>query len=748
MPWIKGGALIKAIKTRTIQLGLGSLCLIFILLLQSEQPAFLNRINGLVYDYLSKLSLHQKKQFPRVAIIDIDDYSVQQEGRWPWPRDKIALLLNNLKNLGVKVVAFDIVFSEVEKNYALSLKEKVAQLPFAQKGMQQQIMHLLNEIEPYVDNDQIFASALSSNNAVLGYLLHYDAQVKKGSLPRPLLDQNKQPIDGTNYIVPEFLGYNGILPLFLKSSPHAGFVSNIPDLDGVIRHGSLLGNYANKLYANIALAAAMQYLAADHVKLVTHVSRGKELLDGITIKDIFIPTNHKGQILIPFWGLPGTIDYYSASDVIQNKLSPNELAGSIVIVGSTMVLLADLHQTPLSQTFPGAEINANIITAILTQAALVEFNWNTITGILTICALGGILVLAFPFCSPFILLLFYFLIIIVISGISFLLFNYQNIFIAPALIFLLSTLLAIINFSYDFILEKRQKNKIKQLFGQYVPPSYVKKLTDFSETYCMEGETREMTVFFADIRDFTTLSEHLEAKEIKRLLNEFFTPITDIIFSHKGTIDKYVGDMIMAFWGAPLPDDDHCYHAISAALTIKDNLEEINKKLLEVNLPYIRIGMGLATGLMDVGDMGSEFRRSYTVLGDTVNLASRLQDLTKYYQIPILVNESSQMKETPFLWCLVDQITVKGRHIPLKIYEPLGYKQDASPELLAELQEYEQGLKCYYGQEWDKAKEQFLKLLARDPERHLYQIFLSRIEDFIQKPPPKDWNGVFVHTQK
>lgn len=156
----------------------------------------------------------------------------------------------------------------------------------------------------------------------------------------------------------------------------------------------------------------MQYLAADHVKLVTHVSRGKELLDGITIKDIFIPTNHKGQILIPFWGLPGTIDYYSASDVIQNKLSPNELAGSIVIIGSTMVLLADLHQTPLSQTFPGAEINANIITAILTQAALVEFNWNTITGILTICALGGILVLAFPFCSPFILLLFIFLLLL------------------------------------------------------------------------------------------------------------------------------------------------------------------------------------------------------------------------------------------------------------------------------------------------------------------------------------------------
>lgn len=171
--------MIKAIKTRTIQLGLGSLCLIFILLLQSEQPSFLNRINGLIYDYLSKLSLHQKKNFPRVAIIDIDDYSVQQEGRWPWPRDKIALLLNNLKNLGVKIVAFDIVFSDVEKNYAQSLKEKVAQLPFAQKDMQRQIMHLLNEIEPYVDNDQIFASTLSSNNAVLGYLLHYDAQVKK-----------------------------------------------------------------------------------------------------------------------------------------------------------------------------------------------------------------------------------------------------------------------------------------------------------------------------------------------------------------------------------------------------------------------------------------------------------------------------------------------------------------------------------------------------------------------------------------
>ncbi|KTD11631.1 guanylate cyclase [Legionella gratiana] len=720
----------------------------FILFLQGEQLSFLGRINGLIYDYLSKLSLHKKKEFPRVVIIDIDDYSVQREGRWPWPRDKMAILLNNLKILGVKIIAFDIVFSDIEKNYAQSLKEKIAQLPFAQKETQQQVMHLLSEIEPYVDNDQNFASTLSNNNAVLGYLLHYDAEVKKGSLPRPLLHQNGKPIDATNYIVPKFLGYNGILPLFLQASPHAGFVSNIPDLDGVIRHGSLLGNYANKLYANIALTAVMHYLSTDHVKLMTHVRHGQELLDGIVIKDIFIPTNHKGQILIPFWGLPGTIDYYSASDVIQNKLPRNALAGSIAVVGSTMVLLADLHQTPLSQTFPGAEVNANIITAILTQEVLVEFNWNTLKGILTISALGGILVILFPFCSPILLLLFYFFSLTVISGVSFLLFNYQHIFIAPAVIFLLTTLLAIINFSYDFILEKRQKNKIKELFGQYVPPSYVKRLTDFSENYSIEGETREMTVFFADIRDFTTLSEDLEAKEIKRLLNEFFTPITDIIFNHKGTIDKYVGDMIMAFWGAPLQDNEHCYHAISAALTINNNLEEINKKLLQMDLPYIRIGMGLATGLMDVGDMGSEFRRSYTVLGDTVNLASRLQDLTKYYQIPILVNESPQMKSTPFLWRLVDQITVKGRHIPLKIYEPLGYRQDAPPELLTELHEYEQGLTCYYAQDWEKAKEQFIKLLSRAPERHLYQIFLSRINDFSQKPPPKDWNGVFVHTQK
>ena len=305
-----------------------------------------------------------------------------------------------------------------------------------------------------------------------------------------------------------------------------------------------------------------------------------------------------------------------------------------------------------------------------------------------------------------------------------------------------------VNYSCSFIQEKRQRKKISQLFGQYVPEEYVKELIEFPENYSMEGQTREMTVLFCDIRNFTTISETLDAIGVKHLLNTFFTPITEIIFSNRGTIDKYVGDMIVAFWGAPMTDEDHTYNAILASLAIFKQLPEINKTLVANNLPPVNVGVGLSSGLMNVGDMGSQFRRAYTVLGDTVNLASRLQDLTKFYKVDILVNDKARANENNFIWRPIDKVTAKGRNTALTIYQPLGIVTDATPELLAELEEYQKALDEYYARNWQDAETRFTKLQSSHPNLYLYELYLERSTFFKNNPPPIEWDGTFKHLHK
>lgn len=735
-----------------MQFGFGFIALSLILILYKSQFAyfysFVNRIDGVIYDSLVKLNFQKRQQTARVVIIDIDDYSIQSQGRWPWPRDKFVTLLNNLKKAGVTVVGFDIVFSEAEINYAQGLKNKLIQIDYPKPPQLSQIITFLNEVSKKVDNDQAFASALRVNDVVLGYLFHHDASIRKGVLPKPLLNGKSEFIDASALSIPAFQGYNGVLELLLKAAPNSGFVSNIPDVDGVIRQGLLLANYDNQLYSSLALSLVMRYLLVDKLELVTHVTLGKQVLYGINVGGIFIPTNNHGQMLIPFWDSSQTIPSYSASDIIENKIPSQELEGAIVLVGSSMVLLADLHASPVSQSFPGVEMVANMVSGMLGHQTIKEFNWSTAQGLIVLVLTGAFFAILFPFLSPLALLITYVISIISILVTAFFLVAYSNYYVATTILLFSVTLLAIINFMYDFILERLQKNKIRRLFDMYVPPSYVKEIMENPEKYSMDGENREMTVFFADIRGFTTLSESLDASEVKHLLNEFFTPITNIIFNHQGTIDKYVGDMVMAFWGAPLADHEHPYHAIQAVLDMRLHLTEINNTLIQQNLPSISLGMGLSTGMMNVGDMGSSFRRSYTVIGDEVNLASRLQDLTKYYQVDILASETTRANQDAFLWRPIDKVTVKGRQKAVIIYEPLGYYQDASPQVLEELHDLEQGLSAYYKQDWSTAKKYFKKLASLYSNTYLYQIYLKRVEEFYLNPPAKNWDGSFIYTQK
>ncbi|KTC94561.1 CHASE2 domain-containing protein [Legionella erythra] len=738
-----------AFKAKRLQILAGFLVLIASLGLEQfrlvASSHFLNRLDNYVYDILVRNSLRPVPHFPRVVIADIDDYSVAQKGRWPWPRAIFAQLIDRLKEYGVIIVAFDVVFSEPEINYALGLKDKVLHLPSANSW--QPLIDTLDKLAPAVDNDLLFAKAMQNHETVLGYLF-YQAKLNKGALPPGLVDEKQAAIQSDQLSVIQFQGYQSSLKPFMEAARFGGFVSNFPDADGLVRHGLLVAGFENKLYPSLSLAVVMRYLLVDHVSVLTRQNgEGKAILTGLNVGGTVIPLNPSGQILIPFFGEPGSLPYYSIADILDKKVPAEELAGAIVIVGSSTILLSDRHPTPVSETFPGVEINANVIAAILNQQIPTIHHANQGIKLLEMSLLGGVLTLVLPFLGPvWLIILYLFLTAAFLLG-SFLLFIYKNLYFSVASFCLLLLLLVLVNFLYEFVYERRQKNKIKRLFGQYVPPSHIEEMTNAAEQFSMEGETRDMSVLFSDIRNFTAISESLDASTVKWLLNALFTPMTRIIFEHQGTIDKYVGDMVMAFWGAPLHDERHAFHAVAAALAIKTTLPTIIHHG-QVTFPEIKLGIGISTGKMDVGDMGSEFRRAYTVIGDTVNLASRLEQLTKFYRVDILVSEATRASQDDFVWQMIDKVTVKGRQQPVAIYEPLGYQQEADAGLLAQLQHYEEALHYFYQQRWAEALTAFEALRTCYPDRYLYELYIQRIMHLRTQDLPADWDGVFVHTHK
>ena len=742
----------KALKNKAIPIGLGFLCIVLAFFVQNFKIPYLSNplsdLSGLIYDGLININVQLLPQTVKVVVIDIDDESVLQEGRWPWPRNKMATLIDSLKKAGVLVVALDIVMSQPEINYATGVSQRLPELLGPNAELTQKMVPLLNEVAPQFDNDKLFATALQQNDVVLGYLFQEDPSIKVGMIAPPLKNQESEPIYTSNLMVHEFKGYNGILKEFSNVSPSSGFVSSIPDEDGMLRYGLLVAGFNNQLYASLALTTVMNYLMTDTIELVTYEDMGIKSLKGIQVGGVYIPTNQSGQLLIPFYGPPGSMDYYSASDVMSGHLHENELTGAIAVIGSSMVLLADLHPSPISDSFPGVEINANIISGILSQQIVTYFQWYSWLGILAMVGLGIFLSFAFAFLGP-ILLVFAFLLFIFLAWlVSWLFFSHYHLYIDITVILFMGTLQAILHFVASFQLERRQKNKIRNLFGQYVAPDHVKQLTEFPDLYTMEGEERNMTVFFSDIRNFTSLSEELSATDVKLFLNTIFTPITEIIFAHHGTVDKYVGDMVVAFWGAPIVDPQHATHAIETALVIQNKLAQINDQLKDKNLPSMKIGMGLSTGLMNVGDMGSAFRRSYTVLGDTVNVGSRLQDLTKFYQVSILVGESTRINQDQFLWQFIDKVSVKGRREALNIYEPLGYYEEASDAIHEELNNYERAITNYFQQDWVQAKSLFEQLVNHYPAKYLYQLYVSRINERMTQPTQLAWDGSYIHTHK
>lgn len=705
--------------------------------------SFLDRVDNLGYDMQLRTYILTENLKPHtsIVIVDIDDESLQTYGRWPWQRSQLAELVTQINKYNPAIVAFDILFTENETNIVDSVTQR------AQKNnlLTDDYILALQKLKPMFDEDVIFAKSLKEGTTILalGFLR---IEQKQNKLPAPLIKLTSKEIQELGLIPAK--GYISNVPILQNAATGAGFLNSYPDIDGILRRAPLVIEYQDGIYPSLALETVRTYLDLP-VKLVTNFYNGKLRLEGVQIGANIIPTDEQGKALIPFIGKSYTFPYISAKDILSGKVAPDSLTGKIVLIGTTATGLGDLPPTAIQTPYPGVEAQASLINAML-QAGEFSFKpaWALGATVIVTIVFGLLAAFIFPYLGPRMLG-------IIIVGLPVLLFFINNqIWTNTGLVlsFLvpvgLVILIALLNILYGYLFETRRREHLKEMFGQYVPTKHIDEMLKSQGNYGLSGEERDMSVLFADIRNFTSISEIMSAQELVEFLNSFFTPMTEIIFKHRGTIDKYVGDLIMAFWGAPLKDKNHARHAIESALDMQKKVAQLRTELAAKNLPEIHIGVGINSGSMSVGDMGSRFRRNYTVLGDTVNLASRVEGLTKFYGVPIIVTEFTQANQSRFIFRKLDRVRVKGKKSGVEIYEAIGLASEISKELALELEQHNAALAAYFSQQWKQAEILFAELHQQHPKTKIYSIYLERLASFKTQTILPDWDGVFIHTEK
>ncbi|TAK62962.1 adenylate/guanylate cyclase domain-containing protein, partial [Methylobacter sp.] len=688
---------------------------------------------------------------PRIVIVDIDEESLAKEGRWPWRRDKLAYLVDMLFDYyNIKLLGFDVVFSEPDSSAGIELLEKMASGPLQKDA---DFLSTLETMRPQLSFDDMFAKSLENRPIVLGYFASHiiEKTPEVGMLPTSLA-----AADGLPFSPLLFKGqsYAANLPKLQSAAMSGGFFNNPSvDEDGVYRRLPLLINYNHQLYEALSLALYRTLLGMPEIKFVTGEGYGGENnidshLEGLDIEGFHIPVDDSSTLLVPYRGRQGSFPYVSATDVLNGVADVEKLKDKIVILGTSAAGLLDLRVTPVQNIYAGVEVHANILSGLLDRTIKSRPSYILaieLSELLLICLIA---VLVFSRLPVFLSAIMFG--VLLVGGIAFnfycwAIWNIDTLLATP--ITLLTALYGIQLF-FGFFFESQKKKQLGNMFGQYIPPELVEQMSQSDEQFSLKGESREMTVLFSDVRGFTTISEGMEPQELCELINGILTPVTRVIHEHNGTIDKYIGDAIMAFWGAPMHNPQHAAYAVRAGLAILQTLNTIQQDFKAKGWPEVDIGIGLNTGKMSVGNMGSQFRIAYTVMGDAVNLGSRLEGLTKQYGVKMIVSESTLMAAPEFTYRELDIVRVKGKHKPITIYEPLGAIEDISPEQLQILELLNQGLHSYRQQQWGAAQIIFEQLAKQHPNDKLYSIYLERIAYYLEYPPETGWDGVFTHTSK
>jgi adenylate cyclase len=705
------------------------------------------------------LSRGPKSPRPDVVMAVLDEKSLKSEGRWPWPRSKMAKLIEALSADGARVIGFDIIFAEPDENSAIQFIRQMEQKMKHFRVENEGVRAFIEECKAGADNDLTLAEAIRASKAkvVLGYFFHMNQGELDFELDEKEREDHLNRITGSRYPVVFMARQDRESDSFVRAySPQAnlallagatdaaGYFNMIPDKDGVVRAMPLAIQCGRDIYSPLSIQSVWNYLGRPPL-VVQVASYG---IEGIRMGNLVIPTDENGHMLINYLGPEKTFPDYSITDILRGNVPKGTFKDKIVLVGATAIGLYDMRNTPFAAVYPGLEVHATVIDNILEKAFIHKPKWTRIFDAMAIVLFSLILGILIPRLSAI-------KGVVLTSGLFVLyIFLTQWLFthallwvnmVYPLLgLVLIYTSLTI----YRYLTEERERKKIRGAFSHYVSSSVVNEVLKNPDKLKLGGDMKELTVLFSDIRGFTTISEGLSPEDVHRLINEYLTAMTDIVFKHGGTLDKYMGDAVMAIYGAPVDQPDHARKACDTALEMMEGLKELNARWAEAGKPVLDIGIGINTGMMMVGNMGSEQRFEYTVLGDAVNLGSRLEGANKSYMTHILISEFTYGKvKDEFLCMEMDSVRVKGKTRTVRIYQVMGRK-DASASQAETVSTFHQGLQFYKEQKWDMAMDAFKTASALDKGLYAARLYMERIASLKSNPPPPDWDGTSTMKEK
>lgn len=721
------------------------------------------------FDTFQRLQPRTFDELP-VRIVDIDEASLKRLGQWPWPRDRVADMLLRLSDAGAAVVAFDIIFAESDRTSPGQILDRLPQSA--------EVDAVRRQIGAIAENDELFARAIENANAVTGFAFSDSASNVEemtpragvgiaGSDPRPFL-----------FAYPAAIA---TLPMLTDKAAGNGNINVEPDIDGLIRKVALISvfrppDYDNKpddpfnrppIFPSLSIEALRVAQGAGGIKVKAsgaqnvHDFGTSAGVSEIQVGDVSVPTDESGSVwlyysghnekrFIPAWRL------WSESEPIGPG---DRLDGAIVLVGTSAIGLFDLRSTPLNKIVPGVEIHAELLEQMLTGEYLSRPQWALAVELLVLALLGALLLGLLPHIGVVASAVVGLGAIITALAASWVAFDQLRWLFDPVYPAIIAVLVYLSSSLITYLRSEAQREQIRSAFGQYLSPALVKQLADDPDRLALGGETREMTFLFCDVRGFTAISEQFKAdpQKLTVLINRLLTPLTAEILDRNGTIDKYMGDCVMAFWNAPLDDADHALHACDAALGMLAALEILNEERRQeadsdgIAFVPLQVGIGINSGECVVGNMGSAQRFDYSVLGDAVNLAARLEGQSKNYAVPTVIGEDTARQVLDrFALLEIDLVAVKGKAEAVRVYTIIGDGDVRAGADFVHLHEmHECMLAAYRSQDWDGAQH-WSEACSGNPlaPRAIYELYEERIYHFTFSPPGPNWDGVHVAETK
>jgi adenylate cyclase len=712
----------------------GVLLTLFFIVLAQYDPPLLHELRLNSFDFFLRHTPAPLSADPRVIIVDVDSKSLEQLGQWPWPRKRIAELLHRITSAGPAVVGLDMLFAEPDNSSPRRL------------GALDEIQNAPAPVREYLqslpDYDLSLARTLEQSPVpvVLGYILTGSTtesaqSIKKIPRKGAILFRGEDP----RPFLFSFDGVDSSLEMFERTARGIGFLNIVPDQDSILRKLLLVAKYRDTVYPGLILSMLRAATGEDTLITETDLNGVRAVQTG----PYRIPTNMYGELIINFSGPARTLPYVSACDILSDRIDPAIFQDAYVLIGTSAPGLFDLQAVPTDRTFPGVEVHGQALNTILGRNFLHRPQWAKGAELLAICCMSLFLMVILSRMKATGGALLVLLLTLTTSAFSYwcmyrfhLLLDMVYPLVATWILFTVLTF-------YNFITGEKKIRRLRSAFSHYLSPDVVKELLTKQEDLVLDGEERELSILFSDIRRFTSMAEQMSPDNLCAFLNEYLTPMTEAVMERRGTVDKFIGDAIMAFWNAPLDTPNHVFHACECALAMLRELETLNRGWTGRGLPDVRIGVGIHCGVARVGNMGSQQRFDYTIMGDAVNLASRLEGLTRIYGTDILVSGAvyALLKESDFFFRKIDTVRALGKKTPVTLYQLLGFSRERTAENIQETDRYYATLDLYNAGAFVRAAQAFQALKKEFPGDRLYEVYRERCVR-LAKNPPEQWNGI------